>query len=211
MWACADLDRGMQAMAEMTGVAPAPGGPHPGFGTRNALADLGRQRYLEIIAPDPEQALENNLGGELSRLEAPYLRTWAIRVDDLTSTRDSLGSLGFDPRGPTAMSRALPSGELISWELLFLSHEDYIARSAGSGQLGSAGVLPFFIDWKSSPHPCTNLEPGCALETLQIETPEPSRLERLAEEFALDVGIRAGASDRLRATLSTPRGTVVLD
>lgn len=220
MWACSDLESGIDAIESMTGMAATPGGPHPGFGTRNALLDLGNFTYLEIIAPDPEQSLEGNLGREFAALDTPYLRTWAIRVEDLMASRDILQSLGFDTRGPSAMSRALPGGELISWELLFLSRRDVAGAQrnvagaernvTGARREFAGAALPFFIDWKDSPHPCTSLEPGCELSGLRIATAQTEAIERLLAAFELDVEVVVGTDDRLEGLLSTPRGHVVL-
>ena len=55
VYAVPDLAAGVAAITALLGVAPSPGGPHPGLGTRNFLVSLGESCYLEIIGPDPEQ------------------------------------------------------------------------------------------------------------------------------------------------------------
>ena len=66
------------------------GGVHPGRGTRNALLSLGERtrlelnprRYLEIIAPAPEQSGAPDHYG-LLKLTEPRLVGWAAHPGDL--------------------------------------------------------------------------------------------------------------------------------
>src|SRR6202162_3732919 len=79
---CNDLDRGMAFVEEHTGVRAAFGGVHPGRGTRNALLSLGEKHYLEIIAPDPQQAGAPDTRN-LQELVEPRLVGWAAHPGDI--------------------------------------------------------------------------------------------------------------------------------
>src|SRR5437867_4563016 len=101
---CNDLDRGIEAVEEATGVRPAIGGVHPGRGTRNALLSLGERRYLEIIAPDPQQPRSADVR-QLYRIESPRLIGWAAHVDDMDELARQLTAAGIAFKPPTPGAR----------------------------------------------------------------------------------------------------------
>lgn len=75
-----------------------------------------------------------------------------------------------------------------------------------------AGVLPFLIDWASSPHPSGSLPHAVGLLELRIEHPDPARVLAILSALgeADSTAIMAGPVPRLTATLATPAGLVPL-
>ena len=110
MFACADLQTGIDEIYELTGVMPAPGGSHPGVGTRNALLSLDNRQYLEIIAPDPAQDLTGTTGQLLHEHGGSGIRSWAIACDNLQRVADQARNNGLDSREIIDMSRTTPDG-----------------------------------------------------------------------------------------------------
>ena len=109
--AAPDLDAAKDEFAAQTGCTPADGGAHTGLGTRNALASFGAGSYLEIIAPDPAQALENNMGARLAALTGVQPLHWAVRVDNLGAVARAANDLGFATGPIIDTARMQPNGE----------------------------------------------------------------------------------------------------
>lgn len=198
MWGAPSLAQGMAEAERLFGVTPAPGGVHPGLGTQNALLSLGELQYLEIIAPDPNQSLEGNLGGRLAGLDAPGLITWAAAADRLSVLAERAAAADLNARGPVATSRQAPDGSLLKWELLFLGGHSF------------PGLMPFFIDWHNTPHPAGTNPLAGTFAGLIIRSPQANLLNDLFS--ALDLSIRAEADSRveLEALIDTPAGQVRL-
>src|SRR5206468_174387 len=122
---CNDLDRGIEAVEEATGVRPAIGGVHPGRGTRNALLSLGERRYLEIIAPDPAQQKIVHFP-QILQMTDPRLIGWAFHPPDITAVAKQLRENQVAFTGPdnvpmAASSPGKPSISPTTATVLFLS------------------------------------------------------------------------------------------
>jgi hypothetical protein len=202
---CNDLDHGIAFFYQHTGIHAVFGGVHPGRGTRNALISLGEprsydlrpRRYLEIIAPDPEQPNAPDTYG-LQRLSEPRLVTWAAHPGDIQALADRLAKAGIATEGPTPGSRKRPDGHLLQWKTLNLKDN-------------ASGILPFFIEWNAdSPHPSVTAQRGCHLANFEILTPDPDALTKTAKQLGLDVAISKGNTPQLRATISCARRELIL-
>jgi len=163
---CSDLDAGIEFMEKLSGYRAALGGSHPGRGTRNALLALGGQRYLEILAPDPEQS-DLTWHKELSRLTKPALVGWALRDKDVATHAAHLRARGVECIGPLEGSRTRPDGQVFRWKSLMLADD-------------KSGILPFYIQWdEHSPHPSSEAPGACLLTDFHrsghvIENPSPN-------------------------------------
>src|SRR5262245_34518182 len=152
-----DLDSGIAWVEQRTGVRAVFGGVHPGRGTRNALLSLGPQRYLEIIAPDPQQP-GKGWYDRLSAIIEPRLFDWAVHTSDIVSLARQAVAAVFLIDGPNDGSRARPDGRTLHWKTFTLRDN-------------RGGLLPFFIEWsRDSLHPSEDAPKGCTLKRFFVES-----------------------------------------
>jgi hypothetical protein len=196
---CPELDAGITLLRQHTGVGAAFGGVHPGRGTRNALLSLGERHYLEIIAPDPDQADSSNpLALTLHKLSGPRLVGWAAHPGPLAPFAEKLRKHGIVFDGPTPGSRKRPDGRLLQWEILQLRDD-------------ASGLLPFFIEWGAdSPHPSSDAPGGLRIVRFELATPTPEALHKTAELLSLVVTVVKTDKQQIRATLAGPEGQLEL-
>ncbi|MEV7417369.1 VOC family protein [Streptomyces sp. NPDC089919] len=191
VYATPSLEDTVAEFARRTGVHPAPGGSHPGLGTRNHVVGLGGSAYLEIIGPDRGQpAPDHPRPFGIDGLREPVVATWVLRPPDLDEAAARLRALGHDPGPVRTMSRTAPDGTTLSWRLT---------------DPAAAGLLPFLIDWGTTPHPTTAPLPQTPLTSLTLHSPTPPTplLASLNTHPTLQPG-----PTRLTFTVTTPRGAV---
>jgi len=193
----ADLDHGIAWMEERSGVRAIFGGVHPGRGTRNALLSLGPGRYLEIIAPDPQQASAtsgNDMANRLRAIREPRLIGWAAHTDDLASLVQKAAAAGIAIENPRDGSRVRPDGKTLQWRSFALK-KDF------------DGVLPFFIEWnRNSIHPSQDAPSGCTLQHFSIESPAMEDVRLVVGKLGLEVELRPAKTPFLRARIIGKRG-----
>lgn len=190
-----DLDAGIAFVEERTGVRAALGGVHPGAGTRNALLSLGRNRYLEIIAPDPAQPATADVR-DLRKLEEPVIVGWAQHPGDIEAFAQRLTSEGVATDGPKPGSRKRPDGRVLNWKTLALKDD-------------AGGLFPFFIEWgPTALHPSVDSPQGCSLELFEAVARERDllQLRRRADLLNLDLRITSGRSPYLHSIIVGPKG-----
>ena len=189
-----DLDAGSVYVEKLAGVRPAGGGSHPGMGTRNTLLSLGTERYLEVIAPDPQQKTPHSTRyGNLDGVTQPRLIGWAAHTRDINALAARLRDAGIAAAGPNDGSRVRPDGKVLHWRTLGLKDD-------------RGGLLPFFIQWGADTvHPSVDAPSGCKLVAFEVASPDGAALTDLYRKLGLDVEVRSGAK-LLRARIAGIHG-----
>lgn len=199
VYATPDLQLGVARIEALLGVRASPGGQHPGRGTRNALLSLGPTAYLEIIGPDPEQpapALPRPFG--IDDLREPRLVAWAAKSRALEVLARDAAAGGVTLGEIIAGSRRRTDGVMLSW------------RYTDPRTVVADGIVPFFIDWGSTPHPAASAAAGASLVAFRAEHPDAERVQGVLRRVKIDVSVRPGARAALIAVVNSPRGRVEL-
>jgi hypothetical protein len=188
-----DLDRGVKAFEQATGLKPVYGGKHPG-GTHNALVSLGDGTYLEILALQKGVTDAGEFAG-LAQLHTLTPIGWAVSSRDSAKLRDSLSAAGMAVTDPEPGSRTTTTGAKLSWQSFGL--QDNFAEA------------PFFIVWSAqTAHPSTTSPSGCKLQQWHIASPRVEKLQQLRHALDLRVDVAEAKATSLRLSLTCPKGAV---
>src|SRR4029450_1631557 len=197
VYATPDLGLGIDTIEKLLGVRATPGGQHPGLGTRNALVALGPSSYLEIIGPDPEKpkpASRRRFG--IDELKAPRIARWVVKGTELEKLVSAAASHGVTLGPVIPGSRRRPDGVVLSW------------RYTDPNTEVADGLVPFFIDWGTSPHPSATAARGATLVQVRAEHPDVARTQKMLDALGLDLKVQKGSSPAIIATIDSPHGRV---
>ncbi len=193
VYAAPNLDAACAEIERRLGVAPSPGGQHIGRGTRNALVAIGPRSYLEIIAPDPDQPKPDGPRWfSVDSVETPRLVAWAASAANLPQLVADAGRRGVHLGSVASGSRKRADGVALSWEV-----------TEPTAVLAD-GIVPFFIDWKTSPHPATSATVGPTLVELRARHPDPERVREMLDVLGIELSIERGDHAELAATFRSP-------
>lgn len=199
VYATPDLQLGIDAIEKQLGVKATAGGQHPGLGTRNALVALGPTSYLEIIGPDPEQPKPSGprrFG--IDGLKAPRIVRWVVKSSELPAVAEKAARASVT-LGPLASgSRKRPDGVVLSW------------RYTDPAVVVADGLIPFFIDWGTSPHPALTAAKGATLVQLRAEHPDAPRVQTMLDQLGLELRVSQAPAPSIIATIDSPRGRIEL-
>ena len=200
------LDEGTDYILKTINARPQVGGEHDAMGTHNRVGRLGEGCYLEVIAinkraPKPEHPRWFELGTlamQEKLRQKPRLITWAIRTDRI----EELSQRCLCPLGEV---KPMNRGDLY-WRLTL----------AEGGHLPERGLVPFLIQWDTTPHPAALMqESGCGLIKLYGYHAQPEVITRILESIGAEKLIEmrqleSGSSPYLTAVVDTPAGLKML-
>jgi hypothetical protein len=199
VYATPDLGLGIDTAEKLFGVRATPGGQHPGLGTRNALIALGPASYLEIIGPDPAQpkpAGPRRFG--IDDLKAPRLLTWVAKGKSLDTFAADAKAHSVDLGAVIPGSRKRLDGVVLKWT--YTDPQTVLADR----------LIPYLIDWGTSPHPSATAATGVTLIGLRAEHPDAGKVQKMLTQLGLDLAVTRGPKPSLIATFDSPRGKVQL-
>jgi glyoxalase-like protein len=199
VYATPDLQAGIERVERLVGLRASPGGQHPGRGTRNALLALGPASYLEIIGPDREQPSPPQARPfGIDDLKEPRLVTWAAKGTGLEQLANEARRHGVRLGAVIPGSRQRTDGVMLTW------------RYTDPRTLVADGIVPFFIDWGTTPHPAATAAGGASLVALRAEHPDVESVQRAISALGLSLRVQKGPRAALVAIISSPRGQVEL-
>lgn len=193
------LEAGAAYIEAHLGVRPTGGGRHDGVGTHNLLLGLGKDCYLEVIAPDPDQPepphprpFDLDDPGTKLMLEAePRLLAWVARTPVLDAVITRLGT------HHDGEIRAMSRGKL-AWR---------IAMPPQNQDMNN--LIPSLIQWDDGKGAAPRLpDSGVRLVGLEAEHPELDAVRNALAQRGLEEAVRLRRSPhaRLVARFALPGG-----
>lgn len=194
------LAEGVSHVRDCLGLVVPFGTRHDYMGTHNHRLQLGSSVYLEIVALDPEGTtpgrarwfgLDNQQQVRADWAEGRRLRGWVANTEDIDVVLSAHAAIFGDkvtlPEADPTFSFTIPK----------------------DGSLPLDGAAPSIIDhWGDASYVASIPDLGARFHSLTLEHPDPSGIEALYRELAIDhpPRIASGSKVRYRALVATSTG-----
>jgi Glyoxalase-like domain len=163
----------------------------------NALASLGADVYLELLAVDPSQPPGNSWGARINALPFPRVFAYMLKCRELEAVRKTLLQHGITTDLFDA-SRQTTDGRTLRWRLL-VPHDNPLSD-----------FVPKCIDWLDTVHPATTSVPGCGFESFEMGHPQAEGLRALLRDLGAELAVERADRPYFKLRIRTPKGPLVL-
>jgi len=194
-----DLDSAISDFEQKLGVRPIFGGYHKTFGTKNALINLDKGMYLELLAADDTNTVAKPprwMGIDV--LTENQITRWALKSEQLDTDSSILNAYNTKMGSISGGSRSTVKGSLLKWQLVLPLPTPEVE------------IIPFMVDWsQTETHPNDELpNMGCKLVELYGTHPDPDQFGETFEKLGLEFQIKKAEKIVLKAILKCPKGTI---
>ena len=200
VYAVPNLHEAVETFNARLGVTAHIGGRHLNRGTHNALVNLGKGAYLELIAVDHDN--HNFVGNRwmgIDLLDKARVVRWSMRSEDIN--RDARWLRMKAPNLSTIVegSRLTTDGDELAWKMTL------------PGSSPMVEIIPFFTDWsESSFHPCDRLVEEVELLSISITGSRVRDLEFFQADLNFPLKLVEAQEARIRIEIKTPSGVFTL-
>ncbi|MDO6515664.1 VOC family protein [Zobellia uliginosa] len=194
-----DLDAAILTLEKKLGVQAIFGGYHATQGTKNALINLDKGSYLELLAADESnQNIAPPRWMGVDMLTKDQITRWALKSEQLKKDADILGQYKAKMGNIGAGSRHTTEGTLLKWQLILPLPTPEVE------------LVPFMVDWsQTETHPHEALpNMGCKLIELYGTHPNPDLLANIFTELGVRFRIERDKNTSLKAIIQSPKGIV---
>lgn len=201
-----DLDKGIEALEQLTGVRATFEGRDARLGTQSAVIGLGENAFLEIMAPDPkadpalvDPEFKSKFLDRLEGFEAltPFL--WAIGTSNLERSRWYARRAGTYTSDINSGARKRSWGRSTEWSWAHVTRP-------------YTYVMPIFVQWNADAKPPQERAPeGCRLVQLTLYTRLFKTVHLLLAAMQLDVEPAAAETESIDVALECPEGEVLIE
>lgn len=195
-----DLAEAVAHFKSTYGIEATIGGKHEDHGTHNAVFNLGRQCYFEIIAKDhSNRRSKSDVWMGLDHLKKPKVTRWAVKSIDMHSEQAIVKSYNSDMGELRKGTRTKMDGSIMKWDLLMPLSTPEVE------------LIPFFIDWsKGTSHPTLDLPSIAALQKVELFHPQPQRFTSVLNKLDIDIEIKQALQEQIKVTILGPKGVFTI-